>query len=269
MKVHYLNCATMHPRLAPLFAPHLSRVPSLCMLIETEQRLVLVDAGFGTRDMADLRRLGLVNLLLNAQADPLQPAIRQVERLGFRPDDVTDIICTHLDRDHAGGLADFPGARVHVMPGEREAATNPRNLMERERYRRCHFEHGPKWVTHEPTQGARWYGMECIRDLPGLPPEIIMVPLRGHTRGHCGVAVDTGKGWVLHCGDAYYVKRELAKKAPIGVRNFRRMAHLNLPRAMMVVDQIQGAVHESHGAVTTIAAHDRSEYKRLFGRDLD
>jgi hypothetical protein len=78
-----------------------------------------------------------------------------------------------------------------------------------------------------------------------------------------------GNGWVLHCGDAYYVKRELAKKAPIGVRDFWRMAHLNLPRAEKVMERIQWAVEESRSAVTTIAAHDRSEYQRLFGRDVD
>jgi glyoxylase-like metal-dependent hydrolase (beta-lactamase superfamily II) len=267
VKVHYLNCGTMYPRFAPIFAPHLSRVPSLCMLIEAPRGLVLVDAGFGTRDMANLHRLGLANLLLNAQADPLIPALRQVERLGFKGSDVTDIICTHLDRDHAGGLPDFPDARVHVMRVERDAASHPQTFMERERYRKCHFEHGPKWVTYEEATAERWYGMECIRDVPGLPPEIVLVPLHGHTRGHCGVAVDTGKGWVLHCGDAYYIKRELAK-APVDVRGFRHMAHLNHAKAVGVVRQIRDAVQASDGAVTTIAAHDRSEYQRLFGRDL-
>jgi glyoxylase-like metal-dependent hydrolase (beta-lactamase superfamily II) len=260
----------MHPRLAPFFAPHLSRVPALCLLIETPCSLVLIDSGFGTRDMEDLSRLGLANLVINTKADPLRPAIRQLGSLGFKASDVSDIICTHLDRDHAGGLPDFPNARVHVMPGEREAASNPRNLMERERYRRCHFEHGPRWVTHEPkVGGSKWFGLDCIRDLKDLPPEIVLVPLRGHTRGHCGVAVDTGSGWIMHCGDAYYVKRELVKDAPIGVRNFRRMAHLNHPRAMSVLGQIQSAVRESGGALSTISSHDHSEYQRIFGRDLD
>jgi glyoxylase-like metal-dependent hydrolase (beta-lactamase superfamily II) len=268
VKVHYLNCGTMHPRFAPFFAPHLSRIPALCLLIETPRSLVLVDSGFGTRDMEDLSRLGLANLVINAQADPLRPAIRQLEGLGFKASDVSDIVCTHLDRDHAGGLPDFPRAKVHVMPAERDAASRPRSLMERERYRRCHFEHGPRWVTHEPN-GARWFGLECIGDLPDLPREIVMVPLRGHTRGHCGVAVDTGSRWVLHCGDAYYIKRELTKRAPLDVRNFRRMAHINHPKAMSAIDQIGSVIDESKGAVTTIAAHDHSEYRRIFGRDLD
>lgn len=83
MKVHYLNCGTMHPRLAPVFVPHQSRVPCLCLLIETGDRLVLVDSGFGTRDMEDLSRLGSMNVILNAIPDKEQPAVHQVERLDF------------------------------------------------------------------------------------------------------------------------------------------------------------------------------------------
>ena len=195
------------------------------MLVEAGEQLILVDCGLGTKDMEDGSRLGLPNLLLlNAQSDPTLPAVRQVQKLGFSTKDVRHIICTHLDRDHAGGLPDFPDASIHVMSAERDAVLNPHGLMERQRYRKCHFEHGPKWVTHDLTSNEEWFGVRCIHELPGLPPEIVMVPLNGHSRGHCGVAVDTGSGWVLHCGDAYYVKQEL-ERAPIGVRAFRRMAH--------------------------------------------
>ena len=65
-----MNCATMHPRLAGVFVPHLARVPSLCLLIEAGEQLVLVDAGFGTRDMEQPRRLGRANVILNARPNP-------------------------------------------------------------------------------------------------------------------------------------------------------------------------------------------------------
>jgi hypothetical protein len=29
-----------------------------------------------------------------------------------------------------------------------------------------------------------------------------LVPLFGHTRGHCGVAIRNGSGWLFHVGDA-------------------------------------------------------------------
>ncbi|WP_197673995.1 MBL fold metallo-hydrolase [Micromonospora narathiwatensis] len=45
--------------------------------------------------------------------DPHETAVRQIERLGHSPADVRHIVVTHLHRDHTGGLADFPAARVH------------------------------------------------------------------------------------------------------------------------------------------------------------
>ena len=32
---------------------------------------------------------------------------------------------------------------------------------------------------------------------------ILLVPLPGHTLGHCGVAVAVGDHWLFHCGDAF------------------------------------------------------------------
>ena len=31
-----------------------------------------------------------------------------------------------------------------------------------------------------------------------------LIPLLGHSRGHTGIAVNSGDGWLLHCGDAYF-----------------------------------------------------------------
>ncbi len=44
------------------------------------------------------------------------------------------IVLTHLDVDHAGGLPDFPDARVHVFAREHETMLDPPR-RERRRYR--------------------------------------------------------------------------------------------------------------------------------------
>jgi glyoxylase-like metal-dependent hydrolase (beta-lactamase superfamily II) len=261
----------MYPRLAWLLSPQLDRSPCICLLIECGEQLVLVDTGFGTRDMEDTSRLGHFRVILNPRTDPELTAIRQIKRLGLRPEDVTHIICTHLDRDHAGGLSDFPRAKVHVSSSEQKAALNPQTVPEKDRYRKCHFSHGPDWVVQETRSGENWFGMECVRELPGLPPEILLVPLHGHTRGHCGVAVNKGDGWLLHCGDAYYIKEELRLKgeAPFGVRCFRRLAHINFSRAMGQVEKLKLLLNSNNSRVSMIATHDQFEYRSLFGRPLD
>jgi glyoxylase-like metal-dependent hydrolase (beta-lactamase superfamily II) len=259
VKVHELNCGTMRPRGAGIFAPRLARVPCNCLLLETDDRLVLVDTGLGTMDMDDPGRLGRSNVVLNAQPDQEQTALRRLRRLGLRRYDVSHIICTHLDRDHAGGLADFPDACVHVLAAEREAALNPRGFGEKDRYRACHFEHGPRWAAHTASEASEsWFTLECIAGPGGLPPEIIMVPLPGHTRGHCGVAIDTGDGWLFHCGDAFYNPSELGTgaPAPLDIRCFRRIAHEDFPAAMGQIERIRQAVDAAGGKVRTLAAHD-------------
>ncbi len=270
MKARFLNCGTMSPRVAYWLAPHLDRVPAICLLLETKEGLVLVDSGFGTPDMRDPSRLGPGNLLINMRPDEEETAVRQVERLGFRPQDVRHIVCTHLDRDHAGGLVDFPWARVHVSAAELEAALNPRTRREKERYRRCHFAHGPQWVTYREASGEKWFGLDCMENPSTLPPGVTLVSLPGHTRGHCGVAVDTGGGWILHCGDAFYVQEELREegRAPLGVAGFRLMAHIRHGEALAQLRKIREAMRESHGAVTLVSSHDQFTYRHLFGAPL-
>jgi glyoxylase-like metal-dependent hydrolase (beta-lactamase superfamily II) len=97
------------------------------------------------------------------------------------------------------------------------------------------------------------------------------VPLAGHTRGQTGVAVDTGEGWILHCGDAYYVKEELRQKGKVslGVRGFRRFAHIDFAKAMNNLDMIKRIAREHGDEVTFIASHDQFEYRNLFGKPLD
>jgi len=48
---------------------------------------------------------------------------------------VTDIVLTHLDFDHAGGLDDFPRARVHLLAIERDCALQQARWLDRQRYR--------------------------------------------------------------------------------------------------------------------------------------
>jgi glyoxylase-like metal-dependent hydrolase (beta-lactamase superfamily II) len=108
-----------------------------CLLLETAVGLVLVDTGFGLRDVRDpqsrLSRffLGLVSPDFREELT----AVRQIARLQLDPRDVRHIVLTHLDFDHAGGLDDFPAATVHLLASERDAAVAQRTWLDRQRYR--------------------------------------------------------------------------------------------------------------------------------------
>ncbi len=122
MRVHHLNCISSYPlggRLMDGCANSIferGRLCCHCLLLETVDKLTLIDTGFGLRDVANPKsRLSLFFLsLLSPDFREEMTAIRQVERLGLKSDDVRHIVLTHLDFDHAGGLDDFPYARIHM-----------------------------------------------------------------------------------------------------------------------------------------------------------
>jgi glyoxylase-like metal-dependent hydrolase (beta-lactamase superfamily II) len=186
--------------------PH-RKIGAVCLLAETNRGLLLVDTGLGLHDYASpSRRTRDFMTVMRAVRDPDLAAVRQVARLGCKPEDVRDIVLTHLHLDHAGGLPDFPGAQVHVYRQEYEALQRPRKLLEIAGYDRADFAHGPQWSLHE-LQDEKWYDFDAVR-LPGIEPEVWMIPLPGHTSGHCGVALRSGPGWVFFCGDACPVNLE-------------------------------------------------------------
>lgn len=236
MRIHHLDCGSFLPPGGRwLGVPHGSwgpaRLACLCLLVELPRRLLLVDAGIGLQDVHDpLRRLGPGFMgMTRPVLDPTQAAFRQVQALGFRPQDVTDVLLTHLDVDHAGGLADFPWARVHLAHDEYTAALVRPSRVERQRYRPAQWSHGPGWVTHG-AGGEAWMGFEGVRPLQGLGPELLRVPLPGHTRGHCGYALRTERGWLLHAGDAIIDRRELGfwRHPPVALRAYQRAISIDV-----------------------------------------
>lgn len=208
MKVHHLNCGTI------LGVPgH----PLVChvLLVESENGLVLVDAGFGTTDCAaPASRLGPSRHLVRPALREAETAARQIESLGFRTDDVRHIVVTHFDVDHIGGIADFPQARIHVTADEARGAVHHPSFAERLRYRSSQWSHQPHLVEHRPT-GESWRGFAAAKPLDEIDPGIVLIPMTGHSRGHAGVAVDAGHRWVLHAGDAFYHRGMVDRQTPV------------------------------------------------------
>ena len=276
MRIHHLNCGTDCPLGGAIFdgrsASPFAELVGHCLLIETDAHgLVLVDTGFGLKDVDHPHRSparvprffrGLLNIQLREQ----ETAARQIEALGFKRDDVRHIVLTHLDFDHAGGLEDFPGAAVHLLADEYTQATKGRDgFIGERRYRPNQWNEVTDWRTYGAA-GEPWFGFDAVRDLDGLPPEILMVPLPGHTWGHTGVAIRRGNGrWLLHAGDAYFYRGEMRsaqRRCTPGLRAYQTLMETHRDQRLLNQERVRRLSVERAEEVQVICAHDPVEFER-------
>lgn len=272
MRVHHLNCGCMCPLGGAWFDGFshglTARLVCHCLLIETDaDGLVLVDTGFGSADVADPHaRLSRFFILANnIQFERRLTAIEQIRRLGFDPADVRHIVLTHLDFDHAGGLSDFPEAQVHVLQREYDAARGTRSFLGHRRYRPKQWDGVRHWQFYEPG-GDTWFGFQAVRELRGLPPEILLLPLTGHTHGHAGVAIDSGHGWLLHAGDAYFYRDEVGhtdRHCTPGLTLYQRLMEVERSARLSNQHRLWSLSLERKDEVTLFCSHDAKELERL------
>ncbi|WP_419827045.1 MBL fold metallo-hydrolase [Sphingomonas sp.] len=276
MRVHHLNCGTCCPVGGRLFDGKsdgaFGHLVCHCLLIETDAGLVLIDTGFGRKDIDHpKRRLSPFFLTLNnIQLRSEETAHAQVRRLGFDPADVRHIVVTHLDFDHAGGIEDFPNATVHLTAREKEVADvrDGGLFVGTRRYRPQQWNGVGDWRLYPFGGGERWFGFDAVRDLDGLPPEILLVPLAGHTWGHAGVAVRSGDGWLLHAADAYFHRGEIGSEryaCTPALRGYQALMEVDR-RARIDNQQRLRALSLEHGdEVRIFCAHDAVEFEILAG----
>lgn len=276
MRIHHLNCGTDCPLGGALFDGRslgpLGHLVCHCLLIETAAHgLVLVDTGYGLKDVHHPHVRGrsritrTMRAMLNIRLREEDTAIRQIERLGFSARDVRHIVLTHLDFDHAGGLEDFPWATIHLLRAEYDAATGPRRgFVARNRYRPPQWDGVGRWAGYS-AQGEAWFGFDAVRNLDGLPPEILMLPLPGHTWGHAGVAIRTGDGWMLHAGDAYFYRGEMRaarRRCTPGLRAYQNMMEVHRRARLENQARLRSLSIERRNDVAVFCAHDAAELEQ-------
>lgn len=177
---------TLWEKELPPDAQNRVRLAVRCLLIEDGARRILIDCGVGGDWPArDAERLGL-----QAPGQAFHDALRAA---GCAPDDVTDLILTHLHLDHGGGLvrADasgelklaFPNATVHLQRRNWAWAQTP-SERDRASYRKERF---------LPLSGSG--KLHLLEGPEELFPGISLVPSEGHTPGLQLVLVqDEGQG---------------------------------------------------------------------------
>ena len=158
-------------------------------------RTILVDSGY---DAEEARRRG--RPILRDPREALAP-------LGLAAEDVDTLIVTHLHYDHAGGLALFPNAALHLQAAEMAYATGP--CM-------CHATLRMPFTAEHVCEAVRraYSGRVVFHDGDGEIAEGVTVHrIGGHSRGLQAVRVATAAGWLCLASDAsHYYENFVARK---------------------------------------------------------
>ena len=168
-------------------------------LIRNENRLVVVDTGFGYEEAS--KRGRTIKML---------PSER-LSQLGVKSMEVEDVVITHLHYDHAGTLKDFPKARFRIQETEMQFATGPWMLEDQER-----FAYSPEHVA-ELIHSLFAKRVRFHQDDGEVAPGISVHRMSGHTMGMQSVRVRTQRGWVLLASDASHFYEHWLKRIPFSI----------------------------------------------------
>jgi glyoxylase-like metal-dependent hydrolase (beta-lactamase superfamily II) len=159
---------------------------------------------------------------------------------------------------------------VHLLARERDEAFAQRTWLDRQRFRPQQWSTQPNWTVYQAGEGDPWLGFDSIRSLAGLPPEVLLVPLAGHTHGHAGVAVEAPGGWHLLAGDAYFYHREMDAQRPgctPGLRFYQWMMEKDRGARLRNQARLRALASGPEGSgLRLYCSHDPTEFERLAGR---
>ena len=160
------------------------------LLIEIDDRLILIEAGIGRGKLSEKQKRNL-GVTEESQVEV------SLEALGYRPEDIDTICMTHLHNDHAGGLTAvnergelysvFPNATIYVSETEWDEMRAP-NIRSKNAY----------WKENwEPIQEQ----VKTFTTSVHVHPSIEMIHTGGHSAGHSIVKITVGDEVIYHMGD--------------------------------------------------------------------
>jgi len=171
--------------LAKAFLPNPVETSVNAFLVNTGSKLVLVDTG-----TAGLFGPGLGKVLANLQA------------AGYKPEQIDDILITHMHPDHVGGLMNngamtFPNATVHADKHDSDFWLSQANLDKAPAEAKAFFQ-GAMASLNPYVKAGKFQPFET---LGGIIPGIRSTSSYGHTPGHTSYVVESKGQKAILIGD--------------------------------------------------------------------
>jgi glyoxylase-like metal-dependent hydrolase (beta-lactamase superfamily II) len=181
----------MWERIYPADENNLCKCACRSLLIDDGERKILIDTGIGQKlDYEYAKHHYLF------EDDNI---LKSLKKIGIKPDEITDIILTHLHFDHCGGTSEldengnnvlsFKNANIWVSKAQWDWAIHP-NRREKPAYLSENL---------EPIQASG--KMKFIHENMFLTPEVELRIFNGHTEGLVSVFINIGNRRLVFAGD--------------------------------------------------------------------
>ncbi len=207
-------------------------VPVVGFLVSSGDRRIVIDCGMSPAGVADPEaawgRLARFFEPVAGNDDRLES---RLAALGVSPEDVTDLLLTHLHFDHAGGAALLPNATRWVQRSEYRHALYPDR----------HASGG-----YLPAEFAGEY--ELLAGDATIAPGVHALFTPGHTHGHQSILVRVGGGWHCLVGDVVDNRELLDRKRMPGVVVDPDQAMLSTARLRLLESALDAQLLFTHDA---------------------
>jgi glyoxylase-like metal-dependent hydrolase (beta-lactamase superfamily II) len=168
-------------------------------VIKANERSIVVDTGFDSGQAASRGRT------------LIRPVAEGLAAIDVDPNEVRDVVITHMHYDHAGNAALFPRARFHVQDAEMAYCTG-RAMTHHHLSDFFDAENITEMVRRVFDGRMVFHAGDSV-----LFPGVTLHHLPGHTMGLQAVRVDTGRGPVVLASDAAHFWANLESGIPYPV----------------------------------------------------
>ncbi|WP_455273585.1 MBL fold metallo-hydrolase [Rhizobium herbae] len=183
----YTNTTEQHAQSAlnDAFLPDIIPTSVNAFLVNTGERLVLIDAGTGAYLGASLGKL-----------------VANIEASGYKTHDIDDVVLTHIHTDHSGGLVSngkrtFSNATLRVNEREAKFWLSAANAKAATGVVKQHFAEADQCVTPYVKAGK----FETFADNAAPVPRLGSVLYAGHTPGHSAITLESEGQKIVFWGD--------------------------------------------------------------------
>jgi glyoxylase-like metal-dependent hydrolase (beta-lactamase superfamily II) len=209
------------PIAGPLDERHRVTLALNSVLLRSKGRLILIETGVGDKPGGARR-----------DSSPAEQGtlLSGLDYLGVRPEEIDVVINTHLHSDHCGwntrivngkAVPTFPNATYHAVRAEWEAAMTPN-----ERTRATYLAENLLPIEEHGR-------LDLVDSEYNVTDEVTIVPVPGHSDGHCAIVLASAGEKAVYLGDVVQVPVQLERMAWVSAFDIYPMAAIESKRELV------------------------------------